>query len=355
MSGAAKQPIRVVVVDDQAFMRIALRRMIEADGDISVVGEARDGEEALAEAQRLKPDVMTMDVVMPVLSGIEACGRIMREVSPPPAIIMVSALTQQGAADTIEAMRQGAVDFISKSTAFATTDLARLDAELRPRLRIWSRRPPALQGLAREQSPEPAREPPPGPRLAGGVDLVLVAASTGGPQALTRLLQAMGPIQPPIVIAQHMPPMFTRSLAGLLSGDTGLAITEASHGQLLAPGQVWLLPGGSHGLIQRGSAGLRISLTAATGPDNDISPSADRLFRSAATAGASTVAVVLTGMGQDGAAGAAELHRRAMPVLVQDPAECVVAGMPEAVIKAGCAIGVLPLIGIAAWLRRNTG
>jgi len=347
--------IRVVVVDDQAFMRIALRRMIEAEGDIAVIGEARDGHQALELAQRLKPDAITMDVEMPGLDGIEACGRIMREVSPPPAIVMVSAHTQKGAADTIEAMRRGAVDFVSKSSLFVKTDLARIEAELRPMLRAWShRRPAAVDG----DEAEATRSAPPDP-VVGAVrfrrlDLVMIAASTGGPQALTILLRALGPIRPAIVIAQHMPPLFTRSLAGLLASDTGLPVVEAAQGAALSPGSVSLIPGGSHGVVQRVGGELRLRLLAAGQQGEEISPSADRLFESATSASAACAAVVLTGMGRDGSAGAAALHPLLFPILVQQPSECIVGGMPEAVIERGLATAVLPLAGIADWIRRNT-
>ena len=336
--------IRVLVVDDLAFMRIAIRRMIEADKDMKVVGEARNGTEAVTLARELTPDVITMDIEMPDMNGLEATTAIMESVSPPPAIVMVSATTQLGAADTLEALRRGAVDFVSKSSVFTSTDLAHIENELRPILRAWAGRP-------RTPPPVISRGPPPSvqPRPA---DLIVIGASTGGPQALTVLLRAVGKIQVPIVIAQHMPRFFTASMAAMLSADTGLEVREAVSRELLAPGSVTIIAGGEHGTIERGIAGFRLHLTEATeGP----APSIDRLLSSAALRATSPLAVLLTGMGRDGCDGALALHRRGATVLVQEPAECVVAGIPSAAIEAGVASAVLPLIDLGAWIASAAG
>jgi two-component system chemotaxis response regulator CheB len=336
--------IRVLVVDDLAFMRIAIRRMIEADSDMKVVGEARNGAEAVKLARELAPDVITMDIEMPHMNGLEATTAILGSVSPPPAIVMVSATTQRGATDTLEALRRGAVDFVSKSSLFANTDLAHIENELRPILRAWV-------GRGRRPVPAVSCRPPPSapPRPA---DLIVVGASTGGPQALSVLLRAVGKIQVPIVIAQHMPRFFTASLAAMLATDTGLNVREAVPREPLAAGSVTVITGGQHGTVERGIAGFRLQLTEAA---EGAAPSIDRLFASAALRATSPLAVLLTGMGQDGCEGAKKLRQRGATVLVQDPAECVVAGIPSAAIEAGVVDAVLPLADLGAWIAVAAG
>ncbi|MEI9981870.1 MAG: chemotaxis protein CheB [Aliidongia sp.] len=342
-------PIRVLVVDDQSFMRIALRRIIEAEGDMQVVGEARDGTEALALALALKPDAVTMDVEMPEMDGLEACARILAEVVPPPAVIMVSAFTQRDAKATTQALRLGAVDFVSKSSLHVTTDLAKIDEELRPKLRAWSRWRPDSAPTA------PTLPALHGGRKPGGVpDLILIAASTGGPQTLTRLLKALGPIDIPIVIALHMPEFFTANFAEMLGQDTGCTVREGGHRQKLEARQVTLLPGGKDGIIGPAVGGgyeLRVVKIDAT-----VHPNADALFESAAMIVARPAGIVLTGMGEDGARGAVALRRKGAPILVQDPASCIVGGMPEAVIAAVRETEIRSIEAIAeqlaAWSRR---
>ncbi|MGO9133851.1 MAG: chemotaxis protein CheB [Methylovirgula sp.] len=321
-------PIRVLVVDDQSFMRIALRQMIEADGDICVVGEARNGIEAVAMAQDLKPDAITLDVEMPEMDGLKACDEIMRGVAPAPAIIMVSAHTQAGAEAAVQALRLGAVDFVSKSSMFAKTDLAHIDSQLRPKVRAWAKR----RAIAPTERPVP---------LAAQTrrwhpDLVVIAASTGGPQALTKLLTAAGPIRPPIVIAQHMPEFFTVSLAHMLAYDTGCNVREGEHRGALPHYSVTLIPGGSDGIIgPHREGGYELRLTKV---DANVHPCADSLFESAALVSTAPLGIVLTGMGEDGAVGAVALRRKDVPVFVQDPASCIVDGMPQAAFAAapGC-------------------
>ena len=336
--------IRVLVVDDVAFMRIAIRRMIERDRDMKVVGEARTGAEAITLARELSPDVVTMDIEMPGMNGLDATTGIMDSVSPPPAIVMVSATTQHGASDTLEALRRGAVDFVSKSSVFTNTDLAHIENELRPIVRAWAvRRGKPVPTIA----PQP---PPPAPRRP--VDLVVIGASTGGPQALGKLLLATGKVRVPVVIAQHMPRFFTASLALMLARDTGLDVREAVPHEALLPGSVYIIAGGQHGSMVRGVAGFRVRFEATT---SGGSPSIDRLFLSAAACAASPLGVLLTGMGRDGCDGAVDLHRRGASVLVQSPLECVVAGIPSAVIEAGAADAVLPLADLGAWIRSAVG
>lgn len=341
--------LRVLVVDDQSFMRLALVRMIEADGDMIVVGHARNGIEAVAQAQALRPDAVTMDLDMPEMGGLQASAEILRLVRPRPAIIIVSAHSQQGAAATIEALRIGAVDFISKSSVRLPTDLALIDSELRDKLRIWSK-PAVSVPAAAETAALPTGFYPSRPRP----DLVVIAASTGGPQTLRALLKALGPIPVPIAVALHMPEFLTASFADMLAQDTGVPVYEGGHGQALAPGTVTLVPGGRDGIVAPCFGGgweLRLVRVPSS-----FHPSADALFESAALAAKQPVGIVLTGIGADGARGAEALARKGAAILVQDPRCCVVGGMPEATLAAvptGEALTVEHIAQrLAAWSRR---
>jgi len=354
----APDALRILVVDDLRFMCMALRQIVEADGDMRVVGEARNGEEACALARDLKPDVITMDIEMPVMDGIEATRRILAELRPAPAVIMVSSHTQAGAAATIEALRLGAADFVSKESTLAKTDLGHIDSELRTKIRLCASRRGAgsvFASTAREAAPTLA-DPLPGATLSPGrvpdgpTDLVAIAASTGGPVALTALLRAVGRIAAPIVIAQHMPEFFTSYLAQSLAHDTGLTVREGGHREPIMPGEVTILPGGKDALVApRIGGGLELRLTEA---DGVVHPSANVLFESAAMAARRPVAVILTGMGDDGTRGAGRFARRNLPVLVQQPDTCVIDGMPNAAIEAGVASEALTIEDIARRLRQ---
>jgi two-component system, chemotaxis family, protein-glutamate methylesterase/glutaminase len=349
----APDALRVLVVDDLGFMRIALRQIVETDGDMRVVGEARNGEDAVRLARELKPDVVTMDIEMPVMDGIEATRQILGEVKPPPVVIMVSSYTQAGAAATMKALQLGAADFVSKESAFAKTDLGHIDSELRTKIRLWAQR--RGRTAAPATAPEAPRPQPSGlaaaPRRPGGpVDLIAIGVSTGGPSVLTALLRAVGTLNPAIVIAQHMPPFFTACLAQSLSEDTGLVVREGKDRAPVPAGEVTILPGGRDALVApKSGGGFELRLTQAQGA---VHPSADVLFEAAAMAARYPVAVILTGMGNDGTRGAGRFAHRGLPVLVQRPDTCVVGGMPSAAIEAGVVSESLTLEDIAARLRQ---
>jgi two-component system chemotaxis response regulator CheB len=318
---AATPPWSVLVVDDSAFMRIALRRIIEAEGDLRVVGEAGDGVAAVEAVSRLRPAVVAMDVEMPVLDGVEATRRIMRLEDPPP-VVMVSQHTQHESPAALAALEAGAADYVSKETGLGAPDLAHLDRALRARLRYWAG---ARRAPLRPAAPpaRPARE------LGAAPEAVLVAASTGGPDALAALLAASGPLPVPVVVAQHMPPALAPELAAHLARRGGWPVRVAENGAPLEPGAAALLP--MDGALIRAGGALALRLAQGAGL---VHPSADLLFRSAALLGLRAAAVVLTGMGTDGAAGAASLAGRGAPVLAQAPESAVVAGMPEATLVA---------------------
>jgi two-component system chemotaxis response regulator CheB len=338
--------IHVLVVDDSGFMRIALRKIIEAEGDIRVVGEARDGEEAISLVRKLKPDIVTMDIEMPRMDGLAATAAIGELSHPRPTVIMVSNRTQEGAEATVRALSLGAVDFVSKSTSFVGTDLGHIDMDLRPKIRFWAERRSLTKPPPAEKAHVPERRRI--TRPAGPIDLIVVAVSTGGPQVLPRLLNALGPVTPPIAIAQHMPDLFTHSLAEFLTKETGLKVREQTTRMALDPRSVTILQGGRDAVVAP-AGGSGFELRAAVAVSN-VHPSANLLFKSAAMVARRPVAVILTGMGDDGTDGAQHFKQRGLPVLVQTPETCIVWGMPSAAIKAGVATEILDVEAIGKTL-----
>lgn len=346
----APRPIRLMVVDDSGFMRTAIRKMVERDGAIQVVGEARNGAIAIEMARTLAPDVITMDIEMPEMNGLEATRRIMRE--RPTPIIMVSSLTQASADETVRALREGAVDYISKSSSFVALDIIHIEQELTDKIRYWARR----RGTS-PQPPAPPSRPAAAipPHAAAGrpslpCDLVVIGVSTGGPKTVPELLAQTGRLGCPIVVAQHMPEVFTASFAKQLCRDTGLNVVEGEDGQELHPGTVTILRGGIDSEVVRRS-GNRFGLWVRQHADEPIHPSVNVLFLSAAKAAQQPIGVILTGMGEDGTVGAREFIRRGFPVLVQQPDTCIVGGMPGAALNAGAATQSLAIPALATTLR----
>jgi two-component system, chemotaxis family, protein-glutamate methylesterase/glutaminase len=350
LPGPATPRRRVLVVDDSTFMRMVLRRIVEAGNEMIVVGEARNGREAVELARQLKPDIITMDVEMPELDGLAATRQILAGPPPPPILIMVSGHTQRGTEATIKALSLGAVDFVSKSSSFAAEDFGHVDSELSEKLRYWARQPAPLaepREIARPATP-------PAPAVADGAamrplsprarpDLIVVASSTGGPQILSSFLRAAAPLGAPMVIAQHMPAQFTLSLATLLRSETSLDVREGTSRIKLDAGTITIIPGGQDAIVASAPAGYELRLTS---HESLVHPCADLLFETAAMVARHPVAVILTGMGNDGTHGAEQFRRRQLPVLVQDPKTCVVGGMPAAAIEAGAATEALTPVEI---------
>ncbi len=348
--------IKLLVVDDSAFMRMAIAKMLQNDPQIEVVGEANNGEVAVQMAERLRPNVITMDVEMPVVNGLQAVQRIMKSVPCP--IIMVSSLTTKSAEVTIKALEMGAVDFIAKSSSFVQLDIVKIEKELQEKIYYWAKHP-LHQHLARTKRRPPLRSIQPVSiqnkrKPAMAVDFVVIGVSTGGPRTILELLQCMGQLSCPVVIAQHMPKEFTPGFAEHLASATGLDVVEGYHGMALSPGQVVIAPGGVDSQVRRPFEN-HFALDVRKHDQSPIHPSADLLFQSSARICESPVAVVLTGMGDDGSKGAVDFAQRNYPVLVQEPETCVVDGMPGSAITAGVVSEVLEVSQIALQLKRWCG
>ncbi|WP_436698131.1 protein-glutamate methylesterase/protein-glutamine glutaminase [Nocardioides sp. BYT-33-1] len=346
--------IRVLVVDDSALVRRLVTTALRQASDIEVAGVAADGLEAVRMVDELRPDVVTLDIEMPHLDGLGALSRI-RERHARLPVIMFSTLTERGAAATLDALSRGASDYVTKpsNTGQIADGIAAIRDQLVPRVR-------ALAGL-RKLTPGPSvpvvRRERTGPAPAA-VSAVVIGCSTGGPDALARLLPALPPdLGVPVLVVQHMPPVFTSLLAQRLDRLAALSVREAADGDPVRAGEVLIAPGDHHLRLRRSALGVRAGLDQ--GPqENFCRPAVDVLFRSAAEAyGAGALAVVLTGMGQDGLAGARELAGTGARIVVQDEDSSVVWGMPGAVAGAGLADDVLSLEHLAgritATVRRS--
>ena len=340
-----ERKVRVLVVDDSLFMRAAIARLLGGDGRFEVVGHARDGREGVDKVLELEPDVVTMDFNMPRLNGAEAVRQIMGR--RPTPVLMFSAHTVQGARETMEALGAGAVDFVSKPAGEVSPDLSGIAAELTAKLMAAAgSRPQALAPLRQPKPPRPTQLstwPPSGPRV------LVVAVSTGGPAALSRVIPALpAEIKFSVVIVQHMPANFTTTLAERLNALSAVAVREARDGDRPIAGVVYVAPGDRHlEVTERGF--LRLG----DGPPvNGCRPSADVTMAGAARAfGQRAIGLVMTGMGRDGAAGLAAIRRAEGVTLAQDQASSVIYGMPRAAVDAGVVDEVLPLDRIARRLQ----
>jgi len=336
--------IRVLVVDDSAFMRGVLPTKIEADPRFKVVGIAANGREAIDKTLALKPDVVTLDIDMPVMNGIDALKEIVRVSTA--SVIMVSARTEQGAAITLEALAIGAVDFIPKSNGVERIHeklLAAVEAKAH-KTRTLATRPASVM---RPSGP---------PRAAAGTRLnakiCIIGSSTGGPQALQSVLSQLPENLPvPVVVAQHMPPNFTKALAQRLNDTCKPRVVEAEDGQQLVKGTVYISPGG----MQTRVTATEIKVTADQG-ESLYKPSVDVLAESARAAfGKNILGVMLTGMGADGAAEFTKLRKLGGYNISQDQASCVVYGMPRSLVEAGGSDETLPLDQIGMRIRAALG
>jgi len=337
---AAEAEVRVMLCDDSATTRAILARLLESEPGIRVVHRAADGREALAALATAKPDVVLLDLEMPVMDGMTALPLILKA-APNAAVIVASALTQRGAKAAIAALAAGAADYVPKpqGAAGGAADPA-FRAELIAKVRGWARM--KRQAAARPRAAAVA----PAPRAVGGAgrppSLVAVGSSTGGPQALAALVRRLPRLAVPVVVVQHMPAGFTTMLAEHLGRIGPHDAAEAKDGEDLLPGMIRLAPGDRHLLVEATATGLSARLTSDP-PENFCRPAVDPLLRSAVRAtGGRLLAVILTGMGQDGLAGCRAVVAAGGTVFAQDEASSVVWGMPGAVARAGLPALVAP-------------
>lgn len=347
------EKVRVLVVDDSAFMRTALKRTLESHPKIEVIGQARDGADAVAKVKELRPDVVTMDFNMPRMNGVEAIRAIFAD--RPVPILMISAHTQVGAQETLDALAAGAVDFIPKPDGEVSTDLSVVKDELFRKIRAASLSKPEVATPTAEATRQvrPVESKPPPRPVSANDPVVIIAISTGGPAALERVIPRLPEnLKASVLVVQHMPKAFTKALARRLDSVSGLAVKEASAGDELRPGQVLIAPGDRHLVFDAAS---RVKLTE-TAPVNGCRPSADVTYQAAARAlGSRVTAVVMTGMGKDGALGCRAVKATGSKVFAQDEASSVVWGMPRAVVQLNLADEVLPLDGITKRLTELFG
>lgn len=335
---------RILVVDDSVVARQLLTEAFSVEPDLEVVGVAANGEIALKRIPQLNPDVVILDVEMPVMDGLATLREICR-LFPTVSVVMFSSLTERGAAVTVEALCLGAVDYATKPTASGSRDAAMLSVreQLIPKVRALrsGRNAPPVHATTPVSTRRPLARPGTSIRP---VEVVVIGVSTGGPNALAELLPALpGSLPVPILIVQHMPPMFTNLLASRLDAKSQLRVHEGSPGTLLEPGHAWIAPGSFHMTVKRIGSGVHLA-TNQDPPENSCRPAADVLLRSAAHVfGANTLAVVLTGMGQDALRGCELVREAGGQIVVQDKASSVVWGMPGLVASAGLADAVLPL------------
>jgi two-component system, chemotaxis family, protein-glutamate methylesterase/glutaminase len=360
--GTTSKKYRILVVDDSAFMRKVLEGIFNADEQMQVVGNAKDGREAVTMAESLKPDVITMDINMPRVDGLQATAEIMT--TNPRPIVIVSSESQEGAASTLRALELGAIEFVAKPSSGIDLDMQSVKEELLRKVRMAAKvrvvrtaSPPALtiQSANGCQTPPLARvcdRPIPTSGLDQRFPVVVLAASTGGPATVMRIAAGFtGEFPAAVILVQHMPAEFTTQYALQLAESTGIRVKEAEANEFLQLGTLYICPGGHH---LRVTPTGRIQLDGTSGRINGYLPNIDATMESvAAFAGPLSIAGVLTGMGNDGANGAMAIKAAGGLVLAQDEATCVIFGMPAEAIKAGAVDQVLGIDDIYAAIEKR--
>jgi len=344
--------IRVLVVDDSVVIRRLLSDVLNQDPDIEVAGTAANGQIALDKLSQLNPDAVTLDIEMPVLDGLATLPKL-RETYPKLPVIMFSTLTERGASATLEALALGASDYVGKPANVGSVSAAMQSVkdQLIPKIK-------ALCPRVRPAPVAPVERPPTAtsPKICSPHrrDMVVIGSSTGGPQALAAVISKLPADLPvPVVVVQHMPPVFTKHLAARLDQGSPLTVTEAADGDTVRPGQVLIAPGGSHLELKRDGVNI-VAVLHDGPPENSCRPAVDVLFRSAANLfGPGCLAVVLTGMGQDGLRGAGDIVDAGGALIAQDEETSVVWGMPRAVTEAGLTQCTLPIEYIANEIIRQ--
>ena len=350
--------IRVLIVDDSVVIRRLVTDLLSADPALEVVGAAAHGRIALEKIPQVNPDVITLDVEMPEMDGLQTLKAI-RKSYPRLPVIMFSTVTERGAAVTLDALASGASDYVTKPSNVGSTTaaMARIREELIPKIKVLAGRSdvvhPKLSTPIASAS-KPHAKMALGARRDRPLEIVAIGVSTGGPTALAELLPAFPADFPvPIVIVQHMPPIFTRLLAERLNAKSKISVVEGAGEEKLEPGKAWIAPGNFHMVLEKTRSGSRIKLQQEP-PENSCRPAVDVLFRSVAEIyGAASLGVILTGMGHDGLRGCEMINDGGGQILAQDRATSVVWGMPGFVAEAGLADKILPLGQVAEEIVRR--
>lgn len=340
--------IRVLVIDDSALVRKMLTEIINGQADMEVIGVAPDPLIAREMIREMNPDVLTLDVEMPKMDGLDFLERLMR-LRPMP-VLMISTLTEKGSEVTLRALELGAVDFIAKPKIDIANGLQEYADRIATKLRIAKQA--RIKRHISTTQPDTVTKTQTLPllphRIASTEKLIIVGSSTGGTEAIKEFLTQLPPNCPGILIAQHMPETFTKSFADRLNKLCKINVVEAQGGERVLPGHAFIAPGHSHLLLQRSGANYVTELSQAE-PVNRHRPSVDVLFHSAAkTAGKNAIGIILTGMGKDGAAGMLEMHEAGAYNFAQDEASCVVYGMPKEAVAAGGVDEIIPLQDMAS-------
>ena len=357
------EPIRVLIVDDSPFMRRAISSFFDDVDDIKVVGMAKNGEEGIWQIQELKPDIVTMDIEMPVMDGLTAL-KIIMEKHPLP-VIMLSSLTEDGAKETLDALDIGAADYIPKNLSNVSLNILKLKDDLVYKIRAitakkyFFRKTEKHEAEPKTNKIKPERSPIESSCIrknGGKIDIVAIGSSTGGPKALQDVIPKIpGDFSVPIILVQHMPKAFTGSFAERLSSLSRIKVLEASGGEIIKPGNAYLSPGDKHlTLVKDLREGYKISLS--TEPEDLINrPSVSVMMESVAKLyPGRALGVILTGMGSDGLTGMKKIKESGGRTIAQDEATCVVYGMPKAVIDAGVADSILPIYKISDQIIKET-
>jgi two-component system, chemotaxis family, protein-glutamate methylesterase/glutaminase len=339
--------IRALVIDDSAYNRVTISRMLESDGEITVVATANNGEDGIKQVVKHSPDVITLDLEMPVMDGFSFLRWLMQN-RPTPVIAVSSKSSDRS---VFKAMDLGAIDFITKPGGNVSPRLEEIQRDLIAKVKQFAS---VRMANVRARIAEEAGQPPPTVHKIGDIELIAIGCSTGGPPALQHLFQSL-PLMPiPIVVAQHMPPTFTRLFAERVDRLTKYSVKEAVDGEPLVQGCVYVAPGGLQMEVHRSNGGLQVRITVPDSTDL-YAPSVDRLFDSASEAcGEKLVAVIMTGMGDDGARAIRRVRDRGGKTIAESSDTAIIFGMPNEAIKTGAVDQILPLSEIASAIERLT-